>query len=80
MDGQIVIEKVGNTPSGKTAIYEVQNASDVFLGEIRWYANWRRYVFFPDVCQVCLFDASCLYKIADFCTTLMEQYKEKRKK
>lgn len=35
------------------------------LGEIRWHAPWRRYVFAPDRDRV--FDPECLREIADFC-------------
>lgn len=73
-DGDLKFECVGKTKSGLTNIYEVQNGWDEFLGEIKWYANWRRYLFFPDA--ECKFDAICLKKIADFCSNLMEERKK----
>ena len=59
------IEKTGTSPSGKT---DVLDAVDEFgdagrLGQIRWYAPWRQYAFFPDVAR--LFTASCLVDLAD---------------
>jgi hypothetical protein len=35
------------------------------LGEIRWYAPWRRYCFYPYVGTV--FEEKCLRNIAEFC-------------
>ena len=39
----------GSSATGLTHIYEVRSAhTGVLLGEISWYARWRRYAFFPD--------------------------------
>jgi hypothetical protein len=35
------------------------------LGEVKWYAQWRRYCFFPD--QGTIYDGSCLLAISEFC-------------
>lgn len=36
------------------------------LGEIKWHAPWRRYVFHPAITHQCLFDARCLEGITEF--------------
>lgn len=66
MEADLKFEEIGTSKSGKTKIYEVTNFSDDFLGEVKWYSNWRRYVFFPDA--ECKFDAGCLRRIANFCS------------
>lgn len=33
----------------------------IILGYIRYYANWRKYCFFPN--SVCLFDSDCLEEV-----------------
>ena len=40
-------------------------ASYVELGEVRWYASWRRYCFFPN--EGTVFEQDCLRMIAAFC-------------
>jgi hypothetical protein len=74
MDGYVDFEKMGTTKSGKTDIYEVQSRiGKDFLGEVKWHAPWRRYVFCPDA--ECKFDESCLREIANFCADLMSKRK-----
>ena len=58
------IERVG-IPGKLTKVWLVRSG-EVFLGEVKWWAHWRRYCFFP--AQASLFDASCLEEIAGFCT------------
>jgi hypothetical protein len=49
----------------KTEVYGVyNNPSNNFLGEIRWYGPWRKYVFAP--ADSCVFDQGCL-KSLDKC-------------
>ena len=47
----------------KTDIVQILNSNDELLGEIKWYANWRKYCFFPS--SDVLFDAICLENILD---------------
>lgn len=49
----------------------IKTAQDNSVGEIRWYAPWRRYVFYPRA--ACLFDQSCLDDISAFLEIRMEQ-------
>ncbi len=53
--------------TGKTFLWDVFSG-DVHLGEIKWYAPWRRYCFFPK--GYTLFDRSCLTEI---CNMIDEQ-------
>ena len=66
----ISISWAGSSPSGKTARYQVinNNSSDP-LGEIRWWAQWRQYVFVPY--PETIYSAGCLQDIRDFITALM---------
>lgn len=61
-------------PGKKTKRWRVVG-SDVFLGHIRWWTHWRRYVFEPDAGTV--FDAECLRGLAEFCKDETEAHKEK---
>lgn len=54
--------------SGKTVIYDVEEKRGIRLGEIRWFAVWRRYAFYPQPCTV--FEEKCLGEIAEFCANL----------
>ena len=60
----------GNT--GKTWKYRVANSATK-LGEVKWYAPWRRYCFFPS--GSVLFDASCLREITMFMDSKMMERK-----
>lgn len=51
--------------SGKTSIWYVQDAASRILGEIRWYAQWRRYALFP--MPETVWEKECLRTAADFC-------------
>lgn len=54
------------SPSGKTRTWFVETGQQHFrLGEIKWYAPWRRYTFAP-VLGCLVFDAKCLTEIASF--------------
>jgi hypothetical protein len=58
--------RLGFTPegfTGKTYVWTVQ-CGGVKLGEIRWYAPWRRYCYWPD--GETILDASCLREVVEF--------------
>lgn len=71
---ELDFELVGKTKSGKTAIWNVRNG--IVLGEIKWYAHWRRYCFYP--APETLYDAVCLRQVADFCEAQTEKQKASR--
>jgi hypothetical protein len=45
------------------------------LGQVRWYAQWRRYVYFVTTLHAVLLDPTCLREIADFCETKTQEHK-----
>ncbi len=49
--------------TGKTKVFQV-GCNDAYLGNIKWYAPWRRYTFFPE--NNTLFDSNCLNEITSF--------------
>ena len=52
--------------SGKTLIWVINAKEDgAFLGSIKWFGRWRRYVFHPAAESV--FEQDCLRDIATFC-------------
>lgn len=56
----------------KTKLFAVVgNQGDHLLGEVKWFARWRRYAFFPE--QSSIFDASCLNEISGFIERQMEE-------
>ena len=45
-----------------------------FLGVIKWYAPWRKYVFFPE--KEIILDSICLSCITKTIKTLMREHKK----
>jgi hypothetical protein len=67
----------GKSPSGKTNKWSVQSTtSDDYFGLIMWYAQWRKYTFYPYTGAILAFDASCLREIADFCESKTREHKD----
>lgn len=74
----LLFDKWGLSASGKTRVWGVLSSRWIVprgtvqteLGTIKWYAPWRRYVFFPQ--GGTLFDAGCLAEIAQFIKQQME--------
>lgn len=64
------MEEWGTSASGRTRIYKVwSTANNSFLGDVKWYSPWRRYVFYP--ANGVLFDAACLKDITNHLVELM---------
>lgn len=64
--------------SRKTLTYDVLRAdSGVLLGQVRWYAHWRRYALYPEADRV--FDRACLIEITTFIDGLMAKRRAMRK-
>lgn len=61
----------------KTAIYIVRthDLCGAKLGEIRWYAQWRQYGFYPE--EGTVFEKTCLSDIANFCIELNKKQRKK---
>lgn len=56
--------------TGKTKIWRLFNVeNEHFLGEIRWYGGFRKYVFYPS--NDSLYAPSCLREITEFIETEM---------
>lgn len=49
--------------TGKTFIWDVVSGP-LLLGQIKWYAPWRKYCFYPS--SDTIWDASCLSEIVGF--------------
>ena len=54
----------GESKSGLTKIWYVKSDAGATLGTVGWYANWRRYCFYPE--DNSIFDANCLTEITQF--------------
>jgi len=59
----IYIDFLMESKSGKTNIYQVIS-NGVNLGDIKWYAPWRSYAFYP--AENTLYEQDCLRDIANF--------------
>ena len=46
------------------------------LGQVKWYAPWRKYCFFP--ASVTVWEEKCLNEISDFIFTHTEAHKRAR--
>ena len=58
-----------------TDIYYIRTKDgNTMLGQIRWYAPWRKYSFFPYESTV--FETQCLCDIVAFINKLMEDRKK----
>ncbi len=68
-------------PSSKlTKVWRVDSkANKTMLGSVAWFNHWRRYCFTPIAGYGLVFDANCLWDIADFCARMTAEQKEKQK-
>lgn len=46
------------------------------LGDVKWYAKWRQYTFFPG--PATLYDCKCLREIAEYCEFKTKEHKISR--
>lgn len=61
----IIFEDAGASESGKTRVFTVHSTHDSsLLGEVRWFARWRKYCFFPTSATV--FEQICMRDVSDF--------------
>ena len=68
-----------NKEGAKTQIYNVMNKEyGSYLGQVKWYAAWRRYCFFPQA--NCVFETDCLSDITKFLSKLMLDRKIEKQK
>ena len=67
--------EIGKSASGKTKIINIINkGSDVVLGQIRWFAHWRKYTF--SALADTIFDGVCLMEIVAELDRLNREHKE----
>jgi penicillin-binding protein-related factor A (putative recombinase) len=56
----------------KTSVYVIRNIhSQMIIGYIKWYAQWRQYCFFP--LENAVYSVGCLKDIIDFVEQLMKE-------
>lgn len=74
----IQVSWAGGSKSGKTDLYEVRNKQSMEpLGSISWYAQWRKYCFYP--LNNTIYDYSCLDEIGRVLFELNERHKQRLK-
>lgn len=58
----IQFEEIPTDATRRTKIWRVRSAgSGTVLGQVSWFAHWRRYTFTPEAGMV--FDAACLSEV-----------------
>ena len=60
----------------KTSVFEVYSKHEDLLGEIKFFAQWRQYCFFPEDDSV--FSKGCMEDINDFISKLGDILKQNR--
>lgn len=59
----------------KTQVFQVVNIHNgSILGIIKWYGQWRQYVFYPNA--DCLFSEGCMTDIINFMRNLMKKHRD----
>lgn len=64
---------VKNGTTRTHAVHSRYNQS--LLGHVKWFAQWRQYVFFP---LNCILNKDCLREAADFCDEVTTAHRMKR--
>lgn len=63
----------------KTSVWGCYNKrSGDILGEVKWYAPWRQYCFFPTARYTTIFNAGCMKDIVEFIEIQMAKRKAKK--
>lgn len=70
----LTLEHAGTSQSGKTNIWIVKHTGGTLLGEIKWWAAWRKYTFFPFAGT--LYDPVCLREIAELTEKKTQEHKQ----
>jgi hypothetical protein len=72
---------LGRKDGRKTSIFEVYSNYDDHLGTIKWFTNWRKYVFSPNANT--LYEETCMREISQFIedqTTLQREMAAAKRK
>ena len=73
-DRWLYFELIENKP--KTKIFSVMSkCSEIRLGLVKWYPQWRHYCFFPTIEEETVHSDRCLLSISEFITELNVQHK-----
>lgn len=75
----ITVEYLGASDSGKTFRWGLRPVDGFqnFIGFVRWYGPWRKYIFEPEPRTI--FEQDCLRDIADFCEAKTKEHRSARK-
>jgi hypothetical protein len=60
--------------AGKTGRWDVRSTAGGSLGVVRFYPQWRKFVFEP--AERTLYDHGCLREIADFCERQSQAWRQ----
>lgn len=69
-------QEIGKTTNIWT-VYEGVTYRGIALGQVRWFARWRKYSFYPEASTV--FEQTCLREIAYFCESATTHHKNQKK-
>ena len=71
------VENSAKEETRKTKFWDVMGKNSLqHLGTVQWWSHWRRYCFFPESNMI--FDANCLWDIADFIANATTEHKQKK--
>lgn len=60
----LTFREVKASPGRKTKIWVVRGTGDIKLGEVRWYAPWRQYCFYPE--DATIWSTDCMIDLCEF--------------
>jgi len=69
----------GTSKSGKTRVWGVSTLGEnpATLGDVVWFARWRKYVFAP--WERTVYEETCLREIAEFCEARTKEHRAAKK-
>jgi len=67
---------VRDSKTGLTKIWDIKSNENILLGKVKWFGQWRKYVFFPE--DDTIFDNLCLNEIKIFIEEETENHKKTR--
>lgn len=78
----LVAEETVGPRSGLTKRWRVRpnRPQSAVVGEVKWYAQWRCYAFFPVVTISTVFEHDCLRALADFTHRKTVEHREENAK
>lgn len=71
--GQYFFITKSNYEGRKTPIYYIFEFNTNCIGEIKWYAPWRKFCFYPDKDTV--WDSKCLLEVLQQLDKINDEYK-----